>query len=81
VLPFRLTIFAASAGTMYAAVRSACQYLEMPPLNVTPGASSSAALKQLARLIDGLGKPLELCTAEDRHLRRKHAPAISPTKD
>jgi hypothetical protein len=90
--PYRMMIFAAPKGTLYEAVRNACQYLESPGLmtSLRPNGDArgdsvpSYDLRQMARLIDGLAKLVALRTAEDRHVRRKHgasAQRSSPAGD
>jgi hypothetical protein len=81
-LPYRMPLFAAPKRTMYEAVRNACQYLEPPGIvtSMKPNRDArgesvpSYDLRQMARLIDGLGKLVDLRNAEDRHVRRKHQP-------
>ncbi len=82
-LHYRLIIYAAPKRTLYEAVRNACQYLE--PLNLVASIDPrgegrdpqagvpSYDLRQMARLIDGLARLVELRTAEDRHVRRRDA--------
>jgi hypothetical protein len=81
--PYRMMVYAAPRGTLYEAVRNACQYLEPPGLVISLRPSGEARtsdgvpsydLRQMARLIDGLAKLVELRTAEDKHVRRKHQP-------